>query len=149
MWTQRFNASAHSPTFPGGSDSGLGWTYLRYPHVASTVWAALAVMYQFEEGAPVREMANPYAAAEGFSDAIYSGADLCLGPKPAPDLALCALFPRCAAAGLEGDCCPSPNGKNLGCCDTPASCGRHPRCRAANLTGDCCPAQNGAVLGCC
>lgn len=62
MWTQRFNASVHSPNFPGGSDSGLGWTYLRYPHVASTVWAALVVMYQFDEGSPVREMANPYVA---------------------------------------------------------------------------------------
>lgn len=80
---------------------------------------------------------------------LYSGADMCLGNKPGPDLAACALFPACVKAGLAGDCCPSSNGKNLGCCDTPASCSRHPNCKAANLTGDCCPALNGAMLGCC
>jgi hypothetical protein len=149
MWSQRHNASAHSSRYPGGSDSGLGWTYLRYPHVASTVWGALALMYQFDEDSPVNEMANPYAAAQGFSDQIYSGADVCLGAKPGPDLAACERYPRCKAANLQGDCCPSPNGHNLGCCDTPASCSHHPKCAAMNLTGDCCPAQNGATLGCC
>lgn len=63
MWTQRYNSSAHSYNFPGGSDSGLGWTYLRYPHVASTVWSAFVLMYQFDDQAPVREMANPCARA--------------------------------------------------------------------------------------
>jgi len=24
----------HSAPYPGGSDTGIGWTYLRYPHVS-------------------------------------------------------------------------------------------------------------------
>lgn len=149
MWASRYDASTHSVTHPGGSDAGLGWTYLRYPHVASTVWAALALMYQFDEGGPTKDMANPYGASEGFIDVLYNGDTTCIGPPPAPDLANCKLFPRCVAANLTGDCCPAPGGLNLGCCDTKSSCSRHPRCAAANLTGDCCPAPNGKNLGCC
>jgi len=47
--------------YPGGSDTGLGWTYLRYPHVASTAWTGLLLLYQFSDGEPVREDANPFA----------------------------------------------------------------------------------------
>jgi len=149
MWALRTNPALHNADYPGGSDTGLGWPYLRYPHVASTVWAGLALAYQFEEGGPVDEMANPYAAAEGFTDDIYERADSCLGAKPGPNLAACSRFPQCVAMNVTGDCCPAPGGLNLGCCDTSASCARHPLCKAANLTGDCCPSPNGMTLGCC
>jgi len=47
--------------FPGGSDTGLGWTYLRYPHVASTVWTGLMLIQQDSEGAPIDPEGNPFA----------------------------------------------------------------------------------------
>merc|ERR1719272_731889 len=46
--------------FPGGSDTGLGWTYLRYPHVASTVWTGLMLIQQFDESSPVNDEGNPF-----------------------------------------------------------------------------------------
>jgi len=30
--------------FPGGSDTGLGWTYLRYRHTAATAWTGLMLL---------------------------------------------------------------------------------------------------------
>ena len=39
----------HSSPYPGGSDTGIGWTYMRYPHAASTAWAGLLLLYQFDE----------------------------------------------------------------------------------------------------
>jgi len=32
------------PAFPGGSDTGLGWSYLRYPHLAATAWTGLMLL---------------------------------------------------------------------------------------------------------
>lgn len=32
------------PIFPGGSDTGLGWSYLRYPHLAATAWTGLMLL---------------------------------------------------------------------------------------------------------
>jgi len=32
------------PTYPGGSDTGLGWAYLRYPHLAATAWTGLMLL---------------------------------------------------------------------------------------------------------
>ena len=32
--------------YPGGSHTGIGWTYLRYGHAASTAWAGLLLMFQ-------------------------------------------------------------------------------------------------------
>jgi hypothetical protein len=121
MWADRFNASAHLNSFPGGSDAGLGWTYLRYPHVASTVWAAFALMYQFDDGAPVKEMANPYAAADGFSDALYRCAcytrprprALALASPPGPELTRSTTAARatCARASLPARCAPQRRGR--------------------------------------
>ena len=51
----------HAADYPGGSDTGIGWTYLRYPHAASTAWAGLLLLYQFDEADAVREDANPFA----------------------------------------------------------------------------------------
>lgn len=48
--------------YPGGTDTGLGWPYLRYLGTVTTAWAGLALLYQAEEGGPVNEDANPYAA---------------------------------------------------------------------------------------
>ena len=50
-----------SAEYPGGSDTGIGWTYLRYPHAASTAWAGLLLLYQFDEDDAIDENANPFA----------------------------------------------------------------------------------------
>jgi len=42
------------PAFPGGSDTGLGWAYLRYPHLAATAWTGLMLLE-----------ANPFALPDG------------------------------------------------------------------------------------
>ena len=35
--------------YPGGSDTGIGWTYLRYPHAAATAWTGLLMLYQWDK----------------------------------------------------------------------------------------------------
>merc|ERR1712146_768605 len=47
--------------YPGGSDTGLAWSYFRYPHLASTVWSGFALMYQGDEGEQVDVESNPFA----------------------------------------------------------------------------------------
>ena len=37
--------------------------------------------------------------------------------SPHPHAAVCSGNPHCAALGLVGDCCPTPEGSTLGCCD--------------------------------
>lgn len=66
-------------------------------------------------------------------------------PNGSPTAA-CSANLECA--GLTGDCCPSPQGTMLGCCDfNPGACSAHPQC--ANLAGDCCPTDQGIFLHCC
>merc|ERR1712039_115382 len=48
--------------FPGGSDTGIGWPYLRYLATAPTAWTGLLMLYQTASGEAVNEDANPYAA---------------------------------------------------------------------------------------
>jgi hypothetical protein len=47
--------------YPGGSDTGMGWSYFRYRHLASTVWSGFALMNQGDEGEPVDAESNPFA----------------------------------------------------------------------------------------
>ena len=47
--------------YPGGSDTGIGWPYLRYLSTAPTAWAGLMLLHQADEGQPVNADANPYA----------------------------------------------------------------------------------------
>lgn len=51
----------HDARFPGGTDTGISFTYLRYRHVASTAWTGLLLLYQAEPDSPVYEDANPFA----------------------------------------------------------------------------------------
>merc|ERR1740130_870154 len=46
----------HQDPYPGGSDTGIGWTYLRYPHMASTVWSGFALMYQGADGDAIDDL---------------------------------------------------------------------------------------------
>jgi len=109
---KKYQKVQHWETYPGGSDTGMGWTYMRYPHLASTVWAGFALMQQAGEGLPVDSESNPYAPPHKAVPA--AGPKQCI-PHPTPSSSDCSLHPRCA--GLGGDCCPTPNGMNLGCCD--------------------------------
>jgi beta-glucanase (GH16 family) len=64
----------------------------------------------------------------------------------APDL--CVTNPKCS--GLDGTCCPTPDGVFLDCCDKrPEHCGIHPQCDALGLKGQCCPTVDGVFLDCC
>eukprot|EP00933_Yihiella_yeosuensis_P033531 TRINITY_DN27214_c0_g1_i1.p1 TRINITY_DN27214_c0_g1~~TRINITY_DN27214_c0_g1_i1.p1 ORF type:complete len:714 (-),score=112.68 TRINITY_DN27214_c0_g1_i1:635-2503(-) len=51
----------HSAEYPGGSDTGIGWTYLRYPHTAATAWTGLMLLFQAGSEHAVNEDANPFA----------------------------------------------------------------------------------------
>lgn len=48
-----------SSPFPGGSDTGMGWAYLRYPHTAATAWTGLVLM----EANPFAPPPEPVPAA--------------------------------------------------------------------------------------
>jgi len=61
---QAWQKNEHRRTFPGGSDTGIGWTYYRYPHVAATAWAGLLLLFQFDNATQVNEAANPYFPPE-------------------------------------------------------------------------------------
>jgi len=56
-----WQAGKRDTPYPGGTDTGIGWPYLRYMATAPTAWTGLMLLYQAEEGQPVQEDANPYA----------------------------------------------------------------------------------------
>jgi len=120
----------YSARYPGGSDTGIGWTYLRYPHAASTAWAGLLLLYQFDVDDAVNEDANPFATPAGTIPELDSaGTHSCLpktAAKPAKplhggDSAACAAHPGCSGLRLGGDCCPTVEGMLLGCCSDDAA----------------------------
>jgi len=85
QWVEQKGTRAHRPAaeHPGGSDTGVSWAYLRYPHLASTAWTGLLLLYQADDWQPVWEDANPLAAP---ADAVPAGDGdtSCLPPKPPP-----------------------------------------------------------------
>lgn len=160
----------HEPNamYPGGTDTGLGWTYLRYPHLASTAWTGLLLLHQADSAKLVNATANPYSPPSRVPDlaASLGAAAQCLpfaaaapgatpapGPAPAPApeggggslAASCKAHAGCAT--LAGNCCPTATGVRLGCCGAGPACHAHPAC--ARLRGDCCPTADGVRLGCC
>lgn len=65
--------------FPGGTETGLGWPYLRYLGTVTTAWTGLALLYQTDWSDPVNEDANPYAPP---ASPVPSGKDCsCLPPS--------------------------------------------------------------------
>jgi hypothetical protein len=67
----------------------------------------------------------------------------------------CSSNPDCAALGLLGECCPSPLGVYLECCDDKpeenGTCSANQDCVDLGLLGDCCPTSfsNETFLSCC
>ncbi|CAE7500427.1 DEGP1 [Symbiodinium natans] len=73
---QAWKKNEHHRTFPGGSDTGIGWTYYRYPHVAATAWAGLLLLYQFDNETQVNGNANPYSPPDPPLPRMPSVSDL-------------------------------------------------------------------------
>lgn len=110
-----WHAENHAHPYPGGSDTGLGWTYLRYPHVASVSWAGLLMLYQPADGAPIDDEGNPFSVPSSPVPAATQHHLTCLphmDPVPPPQ---CHAWSGCAH--LSGLCCPNRRGHFLGCCD--------------------------------
>merc|ERR1740121_118854 len=61
-WQQFSSYQRINPKYPGGTDTGIGWPYLRYLATAPTAWTGLLMLYQTATGEAVNEDANPYAA---------------------------------------------------------------------------------------
>ncbi|CAK0899943.1 unnamed protein product, partial [Prorocentrum cordatum] len=78
---EAWRRNLHHSAYPGGSDTGIGWSYFRYLHVASTAWTGLLLLYQADAASPVLEDANPLGLP---AHAVPHGrADLsCLPPPP-------------------------------------------------------------------
>lgn len=66
--------------FPGGSDTGLGWSYFRYPHVAATAWTGFSLLMQKDDEGPVDGQGNPFAQPDP--------------PVPRPETDQCQLLPQ-------------------------------------------------------
>lgn len=60
-WQAWSSGQQVDPDYPGGSDTGLGWPYLRYTATAPTAWTGLMLLHQADTSQPVNEDANPYA----------------------------------------------------------------------------------------
>lgn len=60
----------------------------------------------------------------------------------------CHEFPQCKDLGLVGECCPTPDGTTLDCCEAHL-CHTHAQCSSLGLEGACCPTSSGVFLDCC
>ena len=122
-----YTAGDRTSSYPGGSDTGIGWTYLRYPHAASTAWTGLLLLYQFDESESISEGANPFAPPDRTVPDPHGAANRQCLPK----------------AAMAPEQTPSRTGGGDGACSA------HPGCAGLHLTGECCPTKEGMQLGCC
>lgn len=116
-----------SSQYPGGSDTGLGWTYLRYPHTAATAWTGMMIIMQSTEQDAVDEQGNPYSVPTSPVPDAAGGLNAALQCLPAAPSATPATTP---AATSPGKACQSHSG-------------------CSSLAGNCCPTDDGVMLGCC
>mmetsp|Transcript_93510 Transcript_93510/g.204776 ORF Transcript_93510/g.204776 Transcript_93510/m.204776 type:complete len:1463 (-) Transcript_93510:25-4413(-) len=58
-WSMKQDKWRQDMKFPGGSDTGITWSYLRYTHVAATAWAGLFLLYKGPGDADMNEDVNP------------------------------------------------------------------------------------------
>mmetsp|Transcript_41530 Transcript_41530/g.57798 ORF Transcript_41530/g.57798 Transcript_41530/m.57798 type:complete len:146 (+) Transcript_41530:3-440(+) len=72
--------------FPGGSDTGMGFSYLRMIHTASTAWTGLLMLYQTTEEDSVFEAANPMLISANA--AVPVGGTECLPMQEPPAAAI-------------------------------------------------------------
>lgn len=110
---QRYEQDESWKKNPGGSDTGMGWAYFRYQHLASTVWSGFSLMQQGNEGEKVDAESNPYAAP--LTPVPSPGDTQCIPAASQPNGdATCNAHPACL--GMVGNCCPTDAGVILGCC---------------------------------
>jgi hypothetical protein len=115
------NLDAHSwgdqyATYPGGSDTGLGWTYLRYGHTASIAWAGMLLLFQPNDGAPIDNEGNPFSAPSQPVPAATQDNLHCLPEVAAAAPPECSANPGCAHLTHLTMCCPNIRGRFYGCC---------------------------------
>jgi len=79
-----FRVKNHTSPYPGGSDTGISYTYLRYNHVASTAWTGLLLLYQANPSEPIDEAANPFATKAMYVPKSKDLSCLPVTPWPAP-----------------------------------------------------------------
>eukprot|EP00929_Paragymnodinium_shiwhaense_P043246 TRINITY_DN22271_c0_g1_i1.p1 TRINITY_DN22271_c0_g1~~TRINITY_DN22271_c0_g1_i1.p1 ORF type:complete len:821 (-),score=101.28 TRINITY_DN22271_c0_g1_i1:470-2932(-) len=117
-WQKHPGLAAAHVDYPGGSDTGFEWTYLRYPHVAATAWTGMALLMQADGKQWVNKNANPYApparpvpdkrTAAAAAGQCLSGNGASPGPAPvSPGPAPWSPAPRpmqgnCASFGCGG-----------------------------------------------
>jgi len=146
-WQKHPGNGAKDVEYPGGSDTGFGWTYLRYPHLAATAWTGLFLLQQADLSQPVNEHANPYAPpAKAVPDAATAAAAAtqCLdrgsGPQPAP-APIVVPAPNPAPRGSSYSCaelgCSKPYSASLSC-----QCNSH-----CKQYGNCCSGYDATCSG--
>jgi len=110
----------HASHYPGGSDTGIGWTYLRYPHAAATAWTGLLMLYQWDKSAKVDEDANPFAPPKRpippSGGGRYPAGASCFPGKPDSGAAGASCKANKGCQALDGNCCPNDGGDMLACC---------------------------------
>jgi len=149
------NPNQNCPEHPGGSDTGLGWSYFRFPHTAATAWTGLALM--FFNGV---EDANPFGPlAKPLPEPIPNPSLSCLPSTSAPiaqtttsapvaqpstsaPLAQTSTTTHPASLNLTLTAQPLPDPENA-----EAQCARFDHC--SHLSGACCPTKDGLMLYCC
>ena len=136
----------HNSDYPGGSDTGIGWTYLRYPHVAASAWAGPLLM--FDSNGKLNPDANPFGVptnpvpSKQSSDADNSCIPARSGGGSGSDS---QTDESRNDDGKKDDSQKSDHQK--GGTNSDAACSAHAACKG--LSGDCCPTGVGVMLGCC
>ncbi|CAE7348213.1 lacC, partial [Symbiodinium pilosum] len=83
---KQYNAHDAYGPFPGGSDTGMGFPYLRMIHCASTAWTGLLMLYQATDEDRIFESANPLTIVEG--EEVPIGGASCLPSQAPPPAAI-------------------------------------------------------------
>ncbi len=130
----------------------------------STVYWSQDVEYTYRgpcSNTPMKLKSTVNAAASGYvltDTGVKVTYDQCAPPdldmcrplqygKPAG--VTCKTNVRCAAAGFKGQCCPTEDGRYLGCC---AQAIAHPKCdntTYTRITDDICPSPTNVYASCC
>jgi len=130
----------------------------------STVYWSQDVEYTYRgpcSDTPMKLKSTVNAAASGYvltDTGVKVTYDQCAPPdldmcrplqygKPAG--VTCKTNVRCAAAGFKGQCCPTEDGRYLGCC---AQAIAHPKCdntTYTRITDDICPSPTNVYASCC
>jgi len=143
-----FRAKNHTAPYPGGSDTGISYTYLRYNHVASTAWTGLLLLYQANPSEPIDEAANPFATKV---ISVPEPNDLsCLPVTPWPAPVTPQVVPKLVpAVALEARGGAVTKAATTGATLTGRGSTVLPNADEDQTQGVCCPLNSMAALDCC